>query len=411
MPWVPKTDFEEEVVNLQPDHDFIYGTLSERQYTYPRPQSHIEYAFSKKLEKKKQQENGGSNQINAKLTAIAEVQRMASTKPLGEQPAEDDWDNNGKIEQETIGMLRYHGIPLSVEQPLNEKVTIATYPVENGIKVIRNGRRKMAYFFDDKVFQLKEKKRDSSPDIEDYKTNDNSVTPNHMDNERLSDNSFNTTSSLSSHGYSTCGNESSFTYSFNSAVTDNETPLDQQLIAQRLQQYDKLLEDTASLKLSGSNNTSPATNSSDSFKTSKAGGTNWRPLPNDYDPEVIVNNSNENWPDLLKTNTNNKACNLSSNSNNVLNKSSSIAASATESNGSSNSSRGNAKTNFLERFIEPTYLDKTKTDFSKLPNEPKTFASVTKKVEKPKASDKANYSEFPAFYTPRKMYALKRQAK
>ena len=409
MPWVPKTDFEEEVVNLQPDYDFIYGTLSERQYAYPRPQAHIEYALSKKLEKREQQEDGASNQINAKLTAIAQVQRMANTKPLGEQPAEDDWDNNGKIEQETIGMLRYHGIPLSVEQPLNEKVTIATYPVENDIKIIRNGRRKMAYFFDDKVFQLKEKKRYSSPDIEDYKTND-AFNSDHRDNETFSDTSFNTISSLPSDSYSTCGNESSFTNSFNSAMTDNDISLDQQLIAQRLQQYDKLLEDTASLKLNDDNNTSLLTNSSDSFKTSKAGGTNWRPLPNDYDPEVIVNNSNEDWPDLLKTNTNNKACNFSSYSNNEFNKSSCIAP-ATGSKDRSSSSCGNAKTNFLERFIDPKYLNKPKNDCSKLANEPTTYAAVTKKIEKPKASDKINSSEFPAFYTPRKMYALKRQAK
>ncbi|XP_061392935.1 uncharacterized protein LOC133328382 [Musca vetustissima] len=165
MPWKPSNDFEEEIVNLQPDHDFIFGALSEPepQPFYPRPQSHIDYAATKKRQSRKQQEEyEETGRINNRLHAIAQVQRIAGTKPLGEQPTLDDWKNNKCSENEIIAMMRHFGLGPSVEEPLSENVTIATYPIKNGVEIVQTKCRKIPLLFDDNLFKLKPKDSSSS---------------------------------------------------------------------------------------------------------------------------------------------------------------------------------------------------------------------------------------------------------
>ncbi|XP_036328188.1 uncharacterized protein LOC118740675 isoform X2 [Rhagoletis pomonella] len=164
MSWVPTTDFEEEIVDLQPDHNFIFGQLCDNkpQAFYPRPKAHLDFIAQQKNEKTKREKNFTNSQ-NHKLNLIAQVQRIAGTKPLGEQPTIDDWNDNEHLERETIAMMRHVGLGPKLEQPLDEARTIATYPITDKVRINRNGRKEMPIFFDEKFFTLKPRISSSPP--------------------------------------------------------------------------------------------------------------------------------------------------------------------------------------------------------------------------------------------------------
>ncbi|XP_073826777.1 squash [Musca autumnalis] len=209
MPWKPATDFEEEIVNLQPDHDFIFGALSEPepQPFYPRPQSHIDYAAMKKKQLKKQQEEyEKTGKINNRLHAIAEIQSIAGTKPLGEQPTLDDWSNNKNTEKEIVAMMRHFGLGPSVEEPLNENLTIATYPISNGVEIVKNKCKKIPLLFDDNLFKLKPKE---SPTNSSSNTSSNSYDSACGENKN---GDLNTSSSSSSFSSISCATKSSSSF-------------------------------------------------------------------------------------------------------------------------------------------------------------------------------------------------------
>ncbi|CAD6999586.1 uncharacterized protein LOC101456597 [Ceratitis capitata] len=156
MAWVPTTDFEKEIVDSQPDLDFIFGRLSEttQQPFYPRPKEHLDF-IAKQKELKSNIEKKLPSTQNHTLNIISRVQRIAGTKPLGEQPTIDDWNDNENLERETIALMRHVGLGPSIEHPLDEACTIATHPIKEEIKINRNGRKQMPIFFDDKFFELK----------------------------------------------------------------------------------------------------------------------------------------------------------------------------------------------------------------------------------------------------------------
>ncbi|KAM7351499.1 squash isoform 1-T2 [Cochliomyia hominivorax] len=426
MPWVPSTDFEEEIVNLQPHHDFIYGGLSEPQYFYPRPKAHTDYALKRK-------QNANSNRINGKLHAIQQVQRMASTKPIGEQPTVDDWENNKQIEQETIGMMRYCGMGVSVEQPLNEKVTIATYPVQNTIKMVQNGRRKMVLYFDDNVFKLKEKVSDSSSGFESY-NNSNKSEENYQEKdsctskeeESINDTSFDNSliSSTSASTSFTTAADSNDTFS---SISSSEALSSTKLKAQRLQQYDKLLEETSALTLNSSSSSNVMghsfnsnTPNLDSFKTAEeCSSSKWKPIF--CEPENIFEKQ-ENWPELDKNkNLNYPKKNTHINESSFLSISTTTASSSCDGN-SSNDSKQSKRVNFLDRFIKTENCDNLNTSTASnstttTEEEPKTYANIIKTPKVLKSEQELNNNsndlirDFQPFYTTRKMYALKRHVK
>lgn len=163
MSWVPSNDFEEEIVDSQPDHNFIFGQLCEpsQQTFYPRPKEHLDFVAHQKSAKNKR-EDTLTNFQNHKLNLIARVQRIAGTKPLGEQPTINDWNDNDNIEREAIALMRHVGLGPSLEQPLDEARTIATHPITEEIKININGRKQMPVFFDEKFFELKPRVSPSS---------------------------------------------------------------------------------------------------------------------------------------------------------------------------------------------------------------------------------------------------------
>uniref|UniRef100_A0A1B0ABD1 Uncharacterized protein n=1 Tax=Glossina pallidipes TaxID=7398 RepID=A0A1B0ABD1_GLOPL len=155
MPWEPTTDFEDEVVSLQPQHDFIFPSLSQQPFQ-PRPQAHIDYALSRK--NRGNSEHKSPNKVNSKLELIGEIQRMAGSKPLGEQPTLDDWDDTTTLEQESIAMMRHYGYHTFTDEPFNADVTYATHPVKKGVDIVHIGRgRKFPVLLDEDLFELKPK--------------------------------------------------------------------------------------------------------------------------------------------------------------------------------------------------------------------------------------------------------------
>lgn len=158
MNWVPSNDFENEVVSQQPDHNFIFGSLacSDTEEYYPRPESHLLYAEEKRQRKL-------ATGLNPKLDIIAKVQRIAGTKPLGQQPTINDWDDDRDVEHETIAMMRSLGINSSIEQPLDEKCTVSTLPNTEEMHVMHNGKKRMPIFYHDKFFKLKPRISNVSP--------------------------------------------------------------------------------------------------------------------------------------------------------------------------------------------------------------------------------------------------------
>uniref|UniRef100_A0A1A9UPX1 Uncharacterized protein n=1 Tax=Glossina austeni TaxID=7395 RepID=A0A1A9UPX1_GLOAU len=155
MPWEPTTDFEDEIVSLQPQHDFIFPSLSEQPFQ-PRPQAHIDYALSRK--KRGNSEHKSPNKVNSKLELIGEIQRIAGSKPLGEQPTLDDWDDTTTLEQESIAMMRYYGYHTATDEPFNADVTYATHPVKKGVDIVHIGRgRKFPVLLDEDLFELRPK--------------------------------------------------------------------------------------------------------------------------------------------------------------------------------------------------------------------------------------------------------------
>lgn len=272
MPWKPSTDLEEEILNLQPDHDFIFGALSEPepQPFYPRPKSHIDYAATRKKQSKNRQEQfEATGRINDPLHVISQVQRIAGTKPLGEQPTLQDWATDKDTEKEVVAMMRHFGLGPSVEERLDAKVTIATFPVKKSVEVVQNGRKKVPLFFDDNLFKLKPRVSNSSS---------SESTPNSLISANSTDSSLNVSSSscdTNSQSYSTAGgldmsdlSDTNCSGSTGSMTNYKKAQIDRHsllLQSERLRQYDKLHENSNSTLDSSSLETSCA--QEDSFRT------------------------------------------------------------------------------------------------------------------------------------------------
>ncbi|XP_067623447.1 uncharacterized protein squ [Eurosta solidaginis] len=207
MAWVPTTDFEEEIVELEPYHDFIYGHLSEpsAQTFYPRPKEHLDFVQQQKKTKNVQEKNLTSSQ-NHKLNLIAKIQQIAGTKPLGEQPTLEDWDSNENIVRETIALMRHVGFNPSVEEALDEGRTIATHPITEDVKINRNGRKHMPIFFGDKFFELKPRGTTTSPT---YAANNRTEMGAENDVERLNESFGSQRSSSTSNGSNSASQASS----------------------------------------------------------------------------------------------------------------------------------------------------------------------------------------------------------
>lgn len=191
MPWAPTTDFENEVVSFQPDHDFIFGSLSapqEDEDHYPRPESHLRYILEKKKKNNEQNEIVSSSK-SKKLSIISKVQRIAGTKPLGEQPTLEDWDDDTNVERETIAMMRHLGLQPSMDEALDEQRTIATLPLSNEVLVMHNGRRRMPILYNEKFFKLKPRVPlpfdDNEATTEQDKRMSSNSTPSRVQREKL----------------------------------------------------------------------------------------------------------------------------------------------------------------------------------------------------------------------------------
>uniref|UniRef100_A0A1A9WF13 Uncharacterized protein n=1 Tax=Glossina brevipalpis TaxID=37001 RepID=A0A1A9WF13_9MUSC len=177
MPWEPSTDFEDEIVNLQPQHDFIFASLSEPSFQ-PRPQAHIDYAISR--QKKSKSDNKSPNKVNSKLELMEKIHHIAGTKRLGEQTTLDDWNDDTTLEQESIALMRYCGFNDCTDVPLNSNITYATHPVKTGVEIARIGNgRTFPIFFDEDLFELKPKTSISTRNLNNVDNNSNADIGRH----------------------------------------------------------------------------------------------------------------------------------------------------------------------------------------------------------------------------------------
>ncbi|XP_030557377.1 uncharacterized protein LOC115760256 [Drosophila novamexicana] len=157
MAWAPSTNFEDDLVDLEPNCNFIYGQLAyeakrKQEYT-PRPKSTYEYLANrqKRNEEIDKVHSSKSKEIRASLAMMERIQQIAGTKPLGEHATMSDWDDTSTVEKEAVAMMRHFGMMSMTDGSLAPP---KTEPLpHNNIHVIRNGRRNFPLILDPQYFE------------------------------------------------------------------------------------------------------------------------------------------------------------------------------------------------------------------------------------------------------------------
>ncbi|XP_064535327.1 uncharacterized protein LOC135426230 [Drosophila montana] len=157
MAWAPSTNFEDDLVDLEPNFNFIHGQLAyeakrKEEYT-PRPKSTYEYLANrqKRNEEIEKVHSSKSKEIRASLAMMERIQEIAGTKPLGEHATMSDWDDTSTVEKEAVAMMRHFGMMSMTDGSLAPPKT-EPLPHSN-IHVIRNGRRNFPLILDPKYFE------------------------------------------------------------------------------------------------------------------------------------------------------------------------------------------------------------------------------------------------------------------
>lgn len=157
MAWAPSTCFEDELVSLQPDYNFIHGQLAyeaqQKQEFTPRPQSTYEH-LAKREKRNKDIEllhESKSTAIRASLAMMERIQEIAGTKPLGEHATMSDWDDKSNVELEALAMMRHFGM-MSMSDGSLETARTDLLP-QTKIHVVHNGHRKFPLIMDPDYFE------------------------------------------------------------------------------------------------------------------------------------------------------------------------------------------------------------------------------------------------------------------
>ncbi|XP_023166347.2 uncharacterized protein LOC111596374 [Drosophila hydei] len=169
MAWAPSTNFEDDLVDLQPDFNLIHGQLAyeakQKQDFTPRPKSTYEY-LAKREERNAEIEKDRSTkskEIGASLAMMERIQMIAGTKPLGEHATMSDWDDKSTVEKEAIAMMRHFGMMSMTDGSLAPSRT-ESLP-HGSIHVMRNGRRSMPLILDPKYFEPGKKRQTNKANI------------------------------------------------------------------------------------------------------------------------------------------------------------------------------------------------------------------------------------------------------
>lgn len=157
MAWAPSTCFEDDLVSLQPEYNFIHGQLAydaqQKQEFTPRPQSTYEH-LAKREKRNKDIETlheSKSAAIRASLAMMERIQEIAGTKPLGEHATMSDWDDKSNVELEALAMMRHFGM-MSMSDGSLETARTDLLP-HTKIHVVHNGHRKFPLIMDPDYFE------------------------------------------------------------------------------------------------------------------------------------------------------------------------------------------------------------------------------------------------------------------
>ncbi|XP_055839409.1 uncharacterized protein LOC129907312 isoform X2 [Episyrphus balteatus] len=162
------TAFEEEILALNPEYDLVFSkNNNENPSRTDSPDAlepHTRWASSPHA-----------------MKIISKMNEILNTKPLGELPTQQDWEDHQSCEVETINLMRKLGLEQSIDRPPDEKRTIATVPVSDDVIFMKNGRKKMSIFMSDSYFELKPRSEASFDLDEDATTPEESTTSDFSD--------------------------------------------------------------------------------------------------------------------------------------------------------------------------------------------------------------------------------------
>ncbi|XP_034473313.1 uncharacterized protein LOC117780773 [Drosophila innubila] len=163
MAWAPSTNFEDDLVNLQPDFNLIHGQLAyeanrNKNYT-PLPKSTYEHLANREKRNEEIQKSNISKtkQISDSLELMERIQQIAGTRPLGEHATMADWDDQSTVEQEAVAMMRHFGMMSMAGGSLtpleDEKLP------EKKFLILRNGNKSFPVILDPSYFESGRKRK------------------------------------------------------------------------------------------------------------------------------------------------------------------------------------------------------------------------------------------------------------
>lgn len=174
MAWVPSSRFEDDLVDMEPNFNFVYGQMSyearQKQENAPRPKSTYEYLSARKerneeLEKLHGPSTGKGREIRSCLQMMEKIQSIAGTKPLGEHATMADWEDTSTVEQEAVAMMRHFGLMSmdvesrgSTREQLQKKVEEESSQ-SGKIIPLKNGNRTFPLITDPDYFRPRKTRR------------------------------------------------------------------------------------------------------------------------------------------------------------------------------------------------------------------------------------------------------------
>ncbi|EDW88217.2 LOW QUALITY PROTEIN: uncharacterized protein Dyak_GE12077 [Drosophila yakuba] len=114
MAWVPKTRFEHDLVQLEPDFNLVHGQIAyelmkKQEFSRDVRMNTYEYLAAREDLLKCGTPGGKGREIRQSLQMMEKIQRVAGTKPLGEHATMEDWGDTSTVEKEALAIIRNFG--------------------------------------------------------------------------------------------------------------------------------------------------------------------------------------------------------------------------------------------------------------------------------------------------------------
>ncbi|XP_017105091.2 uncharacterized protein squ [Drosophila bipectinata] len=181
MAWVPSSRFEDDLVDMEPNFNFVYGQLAyevqKKRENTPRPKSTYEYLSARRerneeLDKQHGHSSGKGREIRSCLQMMEKIQTIAGTKPLGEHATMADWEDTSTVEQEAVAMMRHFGLmSMDVEARSTKPKLLPNEKEEESqpekVKITRNGRRTFPLITDPDYFRPRKTRKPKDADSSD----------------------------------------------------------------------------------------------------------------------------------------------------------------------------------------------------------------------------------------------------